>query len=1539
MILPVTLFSSDGEVDLVVNALLDTGSSTTLVSRRVADFLSLDGEPIPLRLSGVGNETSYIDSKLVDIPIQSQDKKIRGTLRKVQVIPKITGNIGVKDWTLLLRKYGITSYPPAKSKVVDLLIGWDFPLLLIHREHIIVSRKLIFLRTLLGWSVCGLARRISDTDRIVNYKFENAEVTFQDEPEIPLNTHETGMSLLEIQKETAHHVQGIETPSDILMNSDVGENDDFGFSPEKREGITLEVFQEEGEDWDIESDPSLVDSDFENDGEVCDEDDETGDTEVLESITLAASELLRTDENQVKEMCESSENLDSQKTLNETKIEKNCSHVVGTRTLPTPSLLRYVVETMEKSTLYDSFPETGMTVDEERCLQILRDSYKVIDGHVYVSPLWKPDQPSGFVNNYAYAKKRLENISKDMSQEHFDCIDKIFDDYVSKHEVAKDITSQMTEEEAQTGHAIWWAHFPVMNPNSETTPVRPVMDGRAPCLGSGVKRSINDHCFSQGPQLICDLVDVTLRYRKHDIAFSGDISKMFLKVRVWPEEDQKYGRFIWYQKDRKTLKYFQFTGHVFGKVCSPTCAIFCTQNNASNHRSEMKRACETVRSSTLVDDSLDSVETIGEAYKVILDLHKMHERIGLKIAKFASNSRELSRLFPDYVSKSEEMLFFETFGPQEMEYAPGTTPKLPRMRALGQMHNMDTDMFGYRFYELEKEIKWTKTSCLSQTMKVYDPLGFVIPVMLGMKLFMQSLWKRSASWTDTLTTEEETEWLQWLQNLPVLDKLSFPRILIPGMMSDISRIEIHVFCDASSVAFSSVGYIRVEYSDSRQEVYTNFIIAKNNIAPLKTKRTIPKLELMSIEQGARLAQKVSNCLRIHTEDVTLWSDSKTALQWLRMDSNQLLPLIHNYSTKIKNLFPVDQVRWVPGTENPADIATRPKTVNELISLPSWSTGPIWLREPREDWPSLPELETTAECKEGIKKDFRLFTNCFLSKTKDPRKKKNTDPGYTHIIDRIVGKFSSFQKMALVLSQVLRFLKILVIRVKSKRSGEGVRTLQVITDVSDVFKNIKFRPTHKEYKEAELRIISRHQHEFFKNDIGLIKTGRDLLSNSKLNKLGAFVSVVTSNLFPEWNFEVLRLGGRIEFAEHVTAEMRFPCVLHPKDPLIVKIARYYHEDILGHKGGVGCLTGEIFRKLWIVGGRSFLKNIVNQCVKCRKTHPISTIQQMAPLPDHRIPGDLEDRPAPFLVTALDAAGPWLTKADGRGRLKQKRWLLIFRCSKYGCLYLDILYKIDTQSFLLALTRFLSFAARPKKIVCDNGTNFVRGELELNHMWDEISLDDVQRKLSDIEFSFSPAHSPHFNGLVERMIQTTKKNLDFILSKDFSTEVLLTAFKEVQRILNNRPIELFHRTDPNDLEALTPAHFLSSGNINEDLVSRVEAPKGTLAPHFWAMQETLDEFWIRLVKGVTPYLREYNKWKTCRTDVQVGDIVCLLEMPNKDETSSRKRYRLGIIVSISKGIDKKPRRVTLRVADGSHINRGLNRIYVLLPSEEPSKEQKE
>jgi hypothetical protein len=216
------------------------------------------------------------------------------------------------------------------------------------------------------------------------------------------------------------------------------------------------------------------------------------------------------------------------------------------------------------------------------------------------------------------------------------------------------------------------------------------------------------------------------------------------------------------------------------------------------------------------------------------------------------------------------------------------------------------------------------------------------------------------------------------------------------------------------------------------------------------------------------------------------------------------------------------------------------------------------------------------------------------------------------------------------------------------------------------------------------------------------------------------------------------------------------------------------------------------------------------------------QQMAPLPNFRIPSDINQRPVPFEAVALDCAGPWFVKETSFAKPK-KRYMLLFRCCMFGAIHIEKIDNMNTHSFLLAFQRFCGTYSVPNTIVCDQGSNIKSADKEIEHLWSQLDQVEIQKHNPRIEWIFNPAKVPHYTGLVERMIQSTKDSFKRTMPDPMTGEELDTVFKHTQMMLNNRPIGFKHNPDPDSLEALTPAHFLASGKICEDIAPSGEASR--------------------------------------------------------------------------------------------------------------------
>ncbi|UYV63128.1 hypothetical protein LAZ67_2003231 [Cordylochernes scorpioides] len=115
------------------------------------------------------------------------------------------------------------------------------------------------------------------------------------------------------------------------------------------------------------------------------------------------------------------------------------------------------------------------------------------------------------------------------------------------------------------------------------------------------------------------------------------------------------------------------------------------------------------------------------------------------------------------------------------------------------------------------------------------------------------------------------------------------------------------------------------------------------LAPLK-KLTIPKLELQGCVLGTRFAALLLSELRLTKVDrEVFWSDSKTALAWIRSEAGRYKEFVANRVGEIQEAKKETDWSWVPISENPADIAPRFETFEniERCVMVVWKAAKLW----------------------------------------------------------------------------------------------------------------------------------------------------------------------------------------------------------------------------------------------------------------------------------------------------------------------------------------------------------------------------------------------------------------------------------------------------------------------------------------------------------------------------------------------------------------------------------------------------------------------
>ena len=224
----------------------------------------------------------------------------------------------------------------------------------------------------------------------------------------------------------------------------------------------------------------------------------------------------------------------------------------------------------------------------------------------------------------------------------------------------------------------------------------------------------------------------------------------------------------------------------------------------------------------------------------------------------------------------------------------------------------------------------TRRELLSIVASIYDPLGLVSPVTVDLRKLLQEAWRAKTSWDGQLPEILHARFTNLLQLLPDAFQLKVPRAIFR------KGYHLHVFSDASSQAYGTVAYT-VDYQLSN----SNLLSSKVKVAPIKSKLTIPKLELAALTLSARLA---NNLVKLHEfRSVTLWCDSMVCIAWTKRPNASKDVFVANRANEITNTqFPI---KYVPTKDNPADMLSRGMSLSNSQNATRWLQGPEWLGDP------------------------------------------------------------------------------------------------------------------------------------------------------------------------------------------------------------------------------------------------------------------------------------------------------------------------------------------------------------------------------------------------------------------------------------------------------------------------------------------------------------------------------------------------------------------------------------------------------------------
>lgn len=1106
--------------------------------------------------------------------------------------------------------------------------------------------------------------------------------------------------------------------------------------------------------------------------------------------------------------------------------------------------------------------EPKLSEIDENCIKKFKETYERDgDGRYSVEMLFKKDH----ITKDDLGSSRATAIARLLQMERkFEKDAKFKELYMEFMKDYLDSGHMELSEEAEEDEPVYHLpHHAVLKDSSTTTRLRAVFDASAKS-SSGF--SLNDWQLI-GPAMQQKLLSIMLRWRIYPFVFSGDVKQMYRQVLI-KKMHRNFQRILWRWLPTDPILDYTLITVAYGQAIAAFLAIMALQQTPADEEEFLRSILKSILGSIdeefllmillaiiqdfYMDDLLTGEFTIEKAIIKRECITRVLEKGCFQLRKWKANNYQILNGIPE----------------AECEMKPISLDSDPSIKTLGLYWDPYSDDFLFKINLASKFTKsLTKRIFLSESARLFDPLGWLAPCVIISKKLFQSLWKLKLDWDTELPIKLQREWFNLRDQLKRCEELRIPRWI---KLEEKCKWSIHGFSDASKEAMAAVVYARIEKKDG---TFISLYTAKTKVAPIE-EQTIPRLELRAAVLLSELIRDVLASLRNPPDEVVAWSDSTTVLSWLKGDVSKWKQYVANRVRAITQIIKPDQWNYVSTKCNPADCASRGILPDQLLNQKIWWHGPSWLIKEREHWPEQLAIYRTKE-EEKTTKSVKAL-NIVIS----------------HVLPEFINKYSNFVKLNRIMSYWYRFLHNSLSKFHNTNRFTGpISTLEL--------------------KITQIKLVKIVQLEYFKDELKALQTSKVIDYKSSIKKLR-----------PIWDekHSVMRVGGRLSNYCGST-ERKHPLILPPDSHLTKLIIQHAHDQTL--HGGITAMHCYLRQRYWIVRGKNSIKKCFRECVRCfRNRNHAEQAPLMGNLPAPRV------NPSKcFEHCGIDFAGPLELRVSLRRKApSEKGYIAVFVCYSTKAVHLELVSSMSTPAFLAAVRRMCSRRGIPSHIYCDNGSNFIGAKNELPRLLAKASEGQTEFIINalaknGIQWHFNPPSAPNFGGLWESVVKSAKLHLKRITHNTKLTfEEMSTFLCQVEATLNSRPLCMLS-DDIEDDEPLTAGHFLIGTALNT-----IPEPDITFRPENrltrWQLVQRMHQhFWQRWTNEYLNTLQTRAKWFHEKNNVKIGDIVLI-----KDENLPTNKWMLARITETHPGNDGVVRVVTIKTRK-STFKRPVNKLCPL------------
>ena len=815
--------------------------------------------------------------------------------------------------------------------------------------------------------------------------------------------------------------------------------------------------------------------------------------------------------------------------------------------------------------------------------------------------------------------------------------------------------------------------------------------------------------------------------------------------------------------------------------------------------------------------------------------------------------------------------------------------KVPNMRnekVLGIPWDEIKDVFILKIDEIFKEaaaITPTKRNILKIIASVFDPVGFLQPLTIKLKILFQQICVAGIGWDVVVENVLLDKWLILVDLFTKIKEIVIPRCYFDGIYDNVIKISLHGFGDSSLDAYGACIYIRIEKKSG--EVVVRLVTSKSRVVPLKKKYSIPRLELLASFILSKLMVKVKQVLEqeLFINDCYCWSDSMIVLAWILAEHKELKTFVQNRVIQIRNNIDSKKWHYCRSAENPADIITRFKEC-DIENNKLWWHGPLFIhKDINIENLSMHNDHIKVENGDSLDYNQDIFNSEVFEKAVSLHVLEKELFCIGNIMD--VNKYSKLKKLLRITGWVRRFINNIRNKIKKKELNK---------------KNYLIA---EELKEALILWVKDNQIVLF--------------NSSKFES-------IKKNLVLEKVNDVYRSMGRL-LNSKFGYDAKVPIMLSTEHKLAELIVFDVHENI--KHNGVKNTIAELRMKFWISKARSFAKKVLSNCVSCHRYNSRAyKYPENSNLPAERLTEDVT-----FSCTGVDYFGPLFYKSNLCNDPDElvKCFISLYTCASTRGVILSVVPDASAKSFINSLRSFIARRGCPKIMISDNGKVF--------------TADITQIFAADhgIQWKFNVAYAPWQGGFWERIVSSVKRCIKKSINKSILTFTEIeTLLCEIESVLNNRPLCTYEEEDWDEMispNLLLYGRKLQSINHDVKNINLDYLENKVISKRVKFIDGVINDYWERWRREYVLALRQHQRTKkqSSAQTPNTNDIVLVYE-----EKQPRQQWKVGRILELITSNDGEIRQANVIVRKTKRvINRPINRLYPLEKHLDKVNEQKE